>query len=58
MPLIPFVTESACESACAEYRSRAQWGMTFAPKRVEGGWVVEQDCTEEYSREVRRGYSQ
>lgn len=51
-----FATEREAVMSCIEHRSHAQWGMTFEPKRVEGGWIVEQDCTPEFVSELRGKY--
>lgn len=52
-----FDSEAAAELSCIEHRSRCQWGMTFNPKRVPDGWIVEQDCTPEFSAAIYRKYA-
>lgn len=53
---IPCATRGEAESFAGRYRVLACEGMIFRVVRVEGGFEVEQDCTQAYARAVYQRY--
>ena len=49
-----FDSEEEAEAECVKFRKRAVKGMLFKPIRVDDGWVIEQDCTEQYARDIHK----
>lgn len=51
------MVKAEAEAWAAELRKAAAPGMVLSVIELpEGGWWVEQDCTEEFAREIYRKY--